>query len=133
MADEQEYENCDDYNPNSTDLGNESGSVTKESSKQTPETSATKIGQHRWIICLLVAVVILFCLVLVLLGLVAHCLTVSKDLICKVRSLDKQLAKTEEESQLDVGNLGITTFERFEDVFYTLNATRIDLQEFKTF
>ena len=55
MADEQEYENCDDYNPNSTDLGNESGSVTKESSKQSPETSATTI------ICLLVAVVILFC------------------------------------------------------------------------
>ena len=117
MADEQEYKNCDDYNPNSTDLGNESGSVTKESSKQTPMTSATKIGQHRWIICLLVAIVILFSLVLVLLGLVAYCLSVSKDWICKVRSLDKQLAKIEQESQLDVGNLGITTFKWFEDVF----------------
>ena len=50
MADEQVYENCDDCNPNSTGIGIESNSVTKESSKQTPETSATKIGQHRWII-----------------------------------------------------------------------------------
>ena len=32
MADEQEYKNCDDYTPYSTDLGNESGSVTKETS-----------------------------------------------------------------------------------------------------
>lgn len=42
MVDEQEYENCDDYSPNSTDLGNESGSATKESSKQSLETSEQK-------------------------------------------------------------------------------------------
>ena len=101
MADEQEYKNCDDYNPNSTDLGNESGSVTKES-------SATKIGQHRWIMCLLVAVVILFCLVLVLLGLVAYFIIVSRDLMSNVRSLENQLAETE----------------------HSLNATRIDLEAF---
>ena len=70
----------------------------------------TKNKQHRWNVCLLVAVAILFYLVLVLLGLVAYFIIVSRDLMSNVRSLENQLAETE----------------------HGLNATRIDLEAFKT-
>ena len=103
----------DYYNPVFMDVGNESGntSVVKQSAnRQKPETGMTKINQHRWNVCLLVAVAFLFCLVLVLLGVVAYFVIVSRDLMSNVRSLENQLAETK----------------------HSLNATRIDFEAFIT-
>ena len=108
---EDANENSDHYNPVFMDVGNESGntSVAKQSAnKQKLETAMTKNKQHRWNVCLLVAVAILFCLVLVLLGLVGYFIIVRRDLMSNVRSLENQLAETE----------------------HSLNATRIDLEAF---
>ena len=88
---EDANENSDYYNPVFMDVGNESGntSVAKQSAnKQKPETAMTKNKQYRWNVCLLVAVAILFCLVLVLLELVAYFIIVSRYLMSNVRSLE---------------------------------------------